>query len=152
MALTQDISRTRYAGNVPSLTLPVKAGQVFFKGSIVTVLNGLAYNATNSNQNHTAIGIAYIAVTSAQSTPGDGLVNGGVDLIIEPGTFGDFTPDAASNNPTFASRLTTGTIYIVDDDTWSTSSNGSTRCSNAILWDVADDGTSLVVQFQEVQS
>lgn len=150
MALTQDISRTRYAGNVPSLTLPVKAGQVFFKGSIVTMKSGLAYNGTNSDQTHTAVGIAYIAVTSAQSTPGDGLVNGGVDLIIEPGTFGDFTPDAASNNPTFANRI--ATVYVVDDDTWSTSSNGSARCSNAILWDVADDGTTLVVQFQEVQS
>lgn len=148
MALTADISRTKQS-DVPSMTFPVKAGQVFFKGSIVTVLNGLAYNGTNSNQNHVAVGVAYVGVTSAQSTPGDGLVNGGVDLVVEPGTFGDFTPDAVTNNPTFANRMTL--VYVVDDDTWSTSSNGSARCS-ALLYDVADDGTNLVVQFQEVQS
>ena len=147
MALSADVCRSSYGTATPTMVIPVKSGQVFFKGSIVTVLNGLAYNATNSNQNHVAVGIAYIAVTSAQSSGGDGFANGGVDLIVEPGTFGDFTPDAATNNPTFANRLTT--VYVLDDDTISTSSNTSARCS-VTLYDVADDGTTLAVQFNEV--
>lgn len=147
MALTSDKSRTCYGSNTPTMVVPVKAGQTFFKGSIVTVKSGLAYNGTNSDQTHVALGIAYCAVTSAQSSGGDGYVNGGVDLIVEPGTWGDFTPDAASNNPTFANRITT--VYVVDDDTLSTSSNTNARCS-VTLYDVADDGVTLAAQFNGV--
>jgi hypothetical protein len=147
MALTSDVSRTTYGTNTPCMTIPVKQDEVFFKGSIVTVLDGLAYNATNSDETHVAVGIAYQSITAAQSAGGDGAANGGVDLIVEPGTFGDFTPDAAANNPTFANRLTT--VYVLDDDTLSTSSNTSSRCS-VTLYDVADDGTALAAQFNEV--
>lgn len=147
MALTSDKCRTTYGSNTPTMVLPVKQGQTFFKGSIVTAKGGLAYNATNSDNTHVAVGIAYIAVTAAQSAGGDGFVNGGCDLIVEPGTFGDFTPDAASNNPTFANRLTT--VYVKDDDTLSTDSNTNARCS-VTLYDVADDGTNLAAQFNEV--
>lgn len=147
MALTADVSRTTYGNHIPTMVIPVKANEVFFKGSIVTVKSGLAVNATNSDQTHVAVGIAYIAVTAAQSAGGDGAANGGVDLIVEPGTFGDFTPDAAANNPAFANRLTT--CYVVDDDTISTSSNTSARCS-VTLYDVVDDGTNLAIQFNTV--
>ena len=129
------------------MTIPVKTGEVFFKGSIVTVKAGLAYNGTNSDETHAAIGIAYQSITAAQSAGGDGEANGGTDLIVEPGTFGDFTADAAANNPTFANRLTT--VYVLDDDTLSTSSDTSTRCS-VTLYDVADDGLTLAAQFNEV--
>lgn len=147
MALSSDVSRTVYGTNTATMTIPVKTDQVFFKGSIVTVKSGLAYNGTNSDETHVAVGIAYRAITAAESAGGDGEANGGVDLIVEPGTFGDFTPDAAANNPTFANRLTT--VYVKDDDTLSTSSSGSTRCS-VKLYDVADDGTNLAAQFNEV--
>lgn len=147
MALSSDVSRRCLGSNTPPMTIPVKAGQAFFKGSIVTTLNGLAYNATNSDQTHTAIGIAFTSLTVAQTTGGDGAANGGADLIVEPGTFGDFTADAAANNPTFANRLTL--VYVKDDDTLSTSSNSSARCT-VTLYDVADDGLSLAAQFNEV--
>ena len=149
MALTQDTTRRNYGTAVPTTVIPVKANQTFYKGSIVTVKNGLAYNATNSDNTHVAVGIAYIAVTAAQSAGGDGLANGGVDLVVEPGTWGDFTPDAAANNPTFSARYST--VYVLDDDTLSTSSNGSARCS-VTMTEVADDGVSLVAQFNEVPS
>ncbi len=147
MALASDVSRTTYGTNTATVIVPVKTGEVFFKGSIVTMKSGLAYNATNSDQTHVALGIAYIAVTAAQSAGGDGDANGGVDLIVEPGTFGDFAPDAATDNPTFANKFTT--VYVKDDNTISSSSSGSTRCS-VTLYEVADDGTSLAVQFNEV--
>jgi hypothetical protein len=146
MALTADAVRTTYGTNTAPMTIPVKAGQKFYKGSIVTVKSGLAYNATASDNTHVAVGVAYIA-TDATNAPGDGVANGGFDLIVEPGTFGDFTPDAASNNPTFANRLSTG--YIVDDDTISTSSNTNARCT-VTIYDVSDDGTNIVAQFNEV--
>ena len=147
MALSADKNRQCYGTQTPTMTIPIKSGQVFFKGSIVTVKSGLAYNATNSDNTHVAVGVTYIAVTAAQTAGGDGFANGGADLIVEPGTFGDFTPDAASNNPTFANRLST--VYVLDDDTLSTSSNTNARCS-VTLYDVADDGTSLAAQFNEV--
>lgn len=146
-ALTADSPRHCYASNTPPMTIPVKAGQVFFKGSIVTVLSGLAYNATNSDNTHVAVGIAFGGLTSAQTSGGDGLVNGGADIIVEPGTFGDFDADAVANNPTFANRMTL--VYVKDDNTLSTSSNTSARCT-VTLYDVADDGTTLVAQFNEV--
>jgi hypothetical protein len=147
MALSSNVSRTVYGTNTASMCIPVKQGQTFKKGSIVTVKDGLAYNATNSDNTHVAVGIAYREVTAAETADGDGKANGGVDLIVEPGTFGDFTPDAAANNPTFANRLTT--VYVKDDNVLSTSSNGSARCS-VKLYDVSDDGTNLVAQFGEV--
>jgi hypothetical protein len=147
MALTSDVSRRSLARVAPQ-TIPAKSGQVFYKGSIVTVLNGLAYNATNSNQNHVAIGVAYQSVTAAQTAGGDGAANGGADVLVEPGTFGDFTPDAASNNPSYANRFTL--VFVLDDDTLSTSSNGSTRCSVTLYGVSSVDNTSLVAQFNEV--
>ena len=146
MALTSDVTRG-CVSNTPPILLPVKAGQAFYKGSIVTVLNGLAYNGTNSDNTHVAVGIATIALTVAQTTTGDGAANGGSDLLVMPGTFGDFTADAAANNPTFANRMTL--VYVKDDDTLSTSSNTSARCT-VTLYDVADDGVSLSAQFNEV--
>jgi hypothetical protein len=147
MALAQDVCRTNYGSATPKMTIPAKSGQTVYKGSIVTILNGLAYNGTNSDNTHTAIGIACIGVSAAATAGGDGAANGGADFVVEPGNFGDFTPDAAANNPSFANRLTL--VYVKDDDVLSTSSAGSTRCT-VTLYDVADDGTTLAAQFNEV--
>jgi len=148
-ALTSDVARTNHGSNLPTMTIPAKSGQAFFKGSIVTVLNGLAYNGTNSDNTHVAVGVAYVAVTATQTAGGDGAANGGADVIVEPGVFGDFDADAAANNPTFANRLTL--VYVKDDNTLSTSSNTNARCS-VTLYDVADDAVSLIAQFNEVTS
>jgi hypothetical protein len=148
MALTADVSRVTLGTNTPPVLYPVKASQTFYKGSIVTMKNGLLYNATNSDNTHVAIGVASIALTSTQTSGGDGAANGGADLLVEPGTFGYFTPDAASNNPTFANVQTT--VYVVDDDTLSTSSNGSARCSVTLYSVSDDDGVSLAAQFGQV--
>lgn len=147
MALTSDVSR-RDLARTPKQTIPIKSGQVFFKGSIVTVKSGLAYNATNSDNTHVAIGVAYQSVTAAQTAGGDGAANGGADVVVEPGTFGDFTPDAASNNPSFANRYTL--VYVLDDDTLSTSSNGSARCTVTLYGVSSVDNLSLIAQFNEV--
>lgn len=147
MALTSDVSRRSLARIAPQ-TIPAKQGQVFFKGSIVTVKNGLAYNATNSDNTHVAMGVAYQSVTAAQTAGGDGAANGGADVLVEPGTWGDFTPDAASNNPSFANRFST--VYVLDDDTLSTSSNSSARCTVTLYGVSTVDNLSLVAQFNEV--
>ena len=147
MALSSDVSRPNYGSNTPTMPIPIKQNEVFYKGSIVTVKNGLAYNGTNSDNTHVAVGIAYRCVAASETAGGDGAANGGADVVVEPGTFGDFTPDAAANNPVFANRLST--VYVVDDDTLSTSSGGSAHCSVTLI-DVADDGTNLVAQFNEV--
>lgn len=144
-ALTTDISRTCYGSNTPSMTIPVKTGEVFKKGSIVTVKAGLAYNGTNSDDTHVAVGIAYQSISAAQSAGGDGAANGGADVIVEPGTFGDFDSDTAGGALTFLDRLTT--VYVKDDNTLSKTS--TSRCS-VQLYDVADDDTTLVAQFKTV--
>ncbi len=149
MALANDVSRTEYGSQVPTMVRPAAQDEVFFKGSIVTMKEGLAYNATNSDNTHVAVGIAYRAVTAAETAGGDGSANGGADIIIQPGTWGDFTPDAASDNPDFTDNLTT--VYVKDDNTLSTSSGGSARCS-VTLYEVADDDTSLAAQFNVVPS
>ena len=148
MALSSDVNRKTVGTMTAPQVYPVKAGQVFWKGSIVTMKAGLLYNATSSDNTHVALGVASVALTSTQTSGGDGAANGGADLLVEPGTFGDFTPDAATNNPTFANVMTP--IYVLDDDTLSTSSNGGTRCSVTLYSVSDDDNVSLVAQFGQV--
>lgn len=148
MALTSDVARTNYAPGLPVTTYPIKAGQKFFKGSIVTVKAGLAYNGTNSDNTHVAMGIAYCPVDATLATA-DGKANGGFDVIIEPGTWGDFTSGTTTDTVSFANRP--AAVYVIDDDTLGLTDGSTTRCGPINLYEIADDGVSLAVQFLEVR-
>lgn len=148
MALTSDVARTCHAPGLPVTTYPIKAGQKFFKGSIVTVKAGLAYNGTNSDQTHIAMGIAYCAV-DATNASGDGDANGGFDIVIEPGTWGEFTSGTSGDAVSFANRP--AAVYVIDDDTLGLTDGSTTRCGPINLYEIADDGLGLVVQFLEVR-
>lgn len=143
MALTQDTGRCNYGRKIPFTTWDAAANQVFYQGSIVVVKTD---------------GFAYVGVTgTGQKVPGvcmcpldtTGIADGVRSVIVDPGTWGDFTNSASTD--AIATDDRGKTCYVVDDDTVALTDGGSTRSAAGTIFDVADDGTSVVVQFEVIR-
>jgi hypothetical protein len=143
MALTQDAGRCNYGRKIPFTTWDAAANQVFFQGSIVIVkTDGFAYvGVTGTSQK--VIGIACVGLNTT------GLADADKSVIVDPGTWGDFTNSASTD--AIATDDRGKTCYVVDDDTVALTDGGSTRSAAGTVFDVADDGTSVVVQFEVIR-
>lgn len=141
-ALTQNTERVNYGSNLPPDTWTAANNQAFFQGSIVLIkADGLAY-----------VGIAY-ATASLGFVPGYALAeldttiaaNQGKSVIVQPGTFGDFDN---SGTAAIAEADRGKIVFLEDDGTLSLTNQGGTLSTGPRVHSIADDGTSVVAQFE----
>lgn len=142
-ALTQNTGRVNYGSNIPPDTWEAADNQVFYQGSIVLKKSdGLAY-----------VGVAYAAASNGQVL-GCALyeldttiaANQGKSVIVQPGTFGDFDNSAAADEIAEDDR---GKLcYLVNDNTVALTDDSGNRTTAGRIHSIADDGTSVVVQFE----
>ena len=143
MALSADVGRVNYGSNIPLMTWKAAANQVFYNGAIVCKkTDGFAYVGDEYTGAQT-LGVAAFAL----DTTGD--TNGDHDVIVQPGTFGDFSNSASSD--AIAEDDRGKQCYVVDDDTVALTDGGATRSAAGMVYDIADDGTSVVVQFEVIR-
>lgn len=141
MALASDVSRVNYGSCLPQDTWLAAPTQVFFQGSIILVkADGLAY-----------VGGAYAAssagfVLGVASFPLDSTGSSTSSVIVQPGTFGNFTNSASAD--AIAEDDRGKVCYLVDDDTVALTDNGGARTVAGRIHSLADDLTSVVVQFE----
>jgi len=143
MALAANAGRINYGRKIPFTTWDAAATQVFYQGAIVIVkTDGFAYVGVTGT-GHKVIGVCACELDTT------GLADGAKSVIIEPGTWGDFTNSATTD--AIATDDRGKTCYVVDDDTVALTDGGSTRSAAGTIFDVADDGTSVVVQFEVIR-
>lgn len=142
-ALAQNTGRTNYGSHLPPRTWEAADDQVFKQGSIVLIKSdGLAY-----------VGVAYAAASNG-FVPGVAAceldttipANQGKSVIIEPGIWGDFDNSAAAD--AIAEDDRGKLCYLVDDNTVALTDNSGARTLAGRIEEIADDGTSVVVQFE----
>jgi hypothetical protein len=144
-ALSQDALRTNYGSNVPPRTWMAAKNQTFYQGSIVLVKSdgfayvGVAYATASAGF---VLGVAAYALdTTADASDGDSSV------IVTPGTYGDF-----DNSSTACAEVDRGkTVYLENDNTISLTSQGGALTAAGRLENIADDGSSVVVQFEVIR-
>lgn len=145
-ALAADKGRTNYGSDIPCGTWKAAATQVFYQGSTILVkADGYAY-----------VGVAYAAaslgfVLGIAQYPLDttGLASGAADVVFKPGTHGDFDNSAASD--AIAEDDRGKTCYLQDDNTVALTDNSGARTACGKIYDLADDGASVVVQFEVIR-
>lgn len=146
VALTSEVLRRNYGSSIPQMPIKAAKGKVFYKGAIVCVAiaSGLAYPGGDAAIISTSLcyGIcSYTLDTSADAADGDH------DVIVEPGTFGDFATGSSSNEITEASI---GLPCYVQDDTTVYLAAGSLATAGKV-YGIADDGASVIVQFEVIR-
>ncbi len=141
-ALTQNAGRNNYGSNIPPDTWQAANSQVFYQGSMILIkADGLAY-----------VGVAY-ATASGGKVVGCALfeldttiaANQGKSVIAQPGTFGDFDN---SGTAAIAETDRGKRCYLENDNTLSLTDQGGTLTDAGMIHSIADDGTSVVVQFE----
>lgn len=141
-ALTQNISRTNYGSNIPPDTWTAANDQAFKQGSAILVKSdGLAY-----------VGVAY-STASAGFVPGHAMVeldttilaNQGKSVIVQPGTFGDYDNSGAA---AIAEDDRGKLCYLENDNTLSLTDQGGTLALAGRVHSIADDATSVVIQYE----
>ncbi len=141
MALASDVARVNYGSCLPQETWIAAPTQVFYQGSIVLVkADGLAY-----------VGVAY-AAASLGFVPGiasyalDSTGSSTSSVVIDPGTFGEFTNSASAD--AIAEDDRGKLCYLVDDDTVALTDNSGARTVAGRIHSLTDDATKVVVQFE----
>lgn len=143
MALTQDVSRVNYGSCIPHDTWFAATNQVFYQGSIILVkADGYAYVGTA----YAAASLGFVVGIAAYALDTTGIASGVSSVIIDPGTFGDFTNSASAD--AIAEDDRGKTCYLVDDDTVALTDNTGARTAAGRIHSIADDGTSVVIQFE----
>jgi hypothetical protein len=146
-ALTQDAGRVNYGSIIPPQTWMAAINQVFYQGSLVLVKAdgfayvGVAYATASAGF---VVGVAAFALdTTADSTDGDSSV------IVQPGIHGDFDNSAAADEIAEDDR---GKVcYLVNDNTVALTDDTGARTAAGRIHNIADDGTSVVVQFEVIR-
>lgn len=145
--LTQDTLRRNYGSNIPMQPLPAQKGNVFYKGQIIGITTGgiaIPGGATGWDQTIIVYGVcAYQLDTTADAT--DGIH----DVLVEPGTWGDFLTGTSAD--LIDSTKIGQACYVKDDNTIYLTSDTSTLPKAGTIYDIADDGTSVVVQFEVIR-
>lgn len=146
-SLTQDTLRTNYGSTIPFMTIKAQKGNLFWKGQIIGITTGgiaIPGGATGWDQTVTVYGVCmYQLDTTADAT--DGLH----DVIVEPGTFGNFLT-GTSGNLIDVTKIGQA-CYVFDDNTVYLTSNSTTLPKAGTIYDIADDGSSVVVQFEVIR-
>lgn len=143
MALTENTVRTNYGSDIPSATWAAAKGVVFFQGAIVCVkADGFAYPAI------TATGLKIIGYAEYYLDTSDDAADGDHDVVIKPGTHGDFL--SSGGGDTIAEDDRGKTFYVTDDATVALTDGGSTKSAGGTIYDVNDDGT-VVCQFEVIR-
>lgn len=142
-ALAEDTGRCNYGSAIPRATWKAAANQTFYKGAIVIKKSdGFAYVGVTATGAQT-LGVAAYAL----DTTGD--TNGDHDVVVEPGTFGDF--DNSTSSDAIAEDDRGKQCYVVNDNTVALTDGGSTRSAAGMVYDIADDGSKVVVQFEVIR-
>lgn len=145
--LVADTLRRNYGSTIPFMPIKAQKGNVFYKGQIVGITTGgiaLPGGATGWDQTVKVYGIvAYQLDTTADANDGDH------DVIVEPGTFGDFLSGATSD---LIDETKIGQdCYALNDAQVNLTSGGSTLPRAGTIYGIADDGTSVIVQFEVIR-
>ena len=146
-SLTAATGRINYGSSIPFMTIKAKHGIKFWQGQIVGVTTGgIAIPGGNAgwDQTVTVYGVvAYDLDTTADSSDGDH------DVIVQPGTFGNFLTGTSSDliDVTKIGQ----SCYAFDDNTVYLTSDSTTLPKAGTIYDIADDGTSVVVQFEVIR-
>lgn len=140
-ALTADTGRVNYGSNIPCDSWMAATNQVFYQGSIVIEkADGYAYvGVAYSDANGRCLGTAMCGLDTT------GIASGVSSVIVQPGTFGDF------DNSSIAAIAETDRgkkCYVENDGTVSLTTQSSTLTEAGMIHSIADDGTSVVVQFE----
>jgi hypothetical protein len=143
-ALAQDTGRVNYGSVIPPQTWMAAANQVFYQGSLVLkkadgyAYVGVAYGTSGGQ----VLGVASFALDTT------GVADGVQSVIVQPGIYGDF-----DNSGTAACAETDRgkQVYLENDNTISLTSQGSTLTVAGMLHNIADDGSSVVVQFEVIR-
>ncbi len=142
-ALTAPAPRTNYGTVIPPGTWAAGTNVIFYKGCIVILKSdGYAYPGV------TVTGAKYLGVCEFDLDM-TGVAVGTKSVVVRPGTFGDFANSADADQIDFDDRQKT--IYVVDDATWALTDGGGTRSAPATCYDIADDGSSVVVQGEVIR-
>lgn len=145
-ALSADVSRVNYGSEIPCGTWKAAATQVFCQGSMILVKSdgyayvGVAYAGSSSGF---VLGIAQYALDTT------GLASGAVDVVFKPGTHGNF--DNSTSTDAIAEDDRGKTCYLQDDNTVALTDNSGARTAAGKIYDLADDGASVVVQFEVIR-
>lgn len=142
-ALAQNTSRVNYGSNIPPDTWEAANDQVFYQGAIVLVKSdGLAYVgvAYAAASNGFVLGVAMCELDTTIPA------NQGKSVIVEPGTWGDFDNSAAADE--IAENDRGKLCYLVNDNTVALTDDTGARTLAGRVHSIADNGTSVVVQFE----
>jgi hypothetical protein len=143
MALTADYPRVNYGSCIPHDTWFAAANQVFLQGSIILVkADGYAYVGTA----YATASAGFVLGIAAYALDTTGIASGVESVIIDPGTWGDFSNSAAAD--AIAEDDRGKVCYVVDDDTVALTDGGGTRTAAGRIHSLADDGVSVVIQFE----
>lgn len=143
-ALNQDVGRCNYGSNTPQSTWLAAATQVFYKGSIVIKkADGFAYvGVAYNNADGQCLGVAAYALDTT------GLLDGATNVILDPGTWGEFDNSAIA---VIAEDDRGKLCYVENDGTVSLTDQSTTLTIAGRVYDIADDGTTVVVQFEVIR-
>lgn len=145
-ALAANTERINYGSDIPCGTWKAAATQVFFEGSMILVKSdGYAYVGVAYAGSSSGFVLGY-AVAALDTT---GVASGALDVIFKPGTHGDFANSATSD--LIAEDDRGKTCYLVDDGTVALTDNSGARTAAGKIYDLADDGSGVVVQFEVIR-
>ena len=145
-ALAQNTGRTNYGSNIEAEPWEAADDQVFYQGAIVLIKSdGLAYVgvAYAAASNGFVIGVAECELDTTIPA------NQGKSVLVHPGTFGDFDNSSAADEIGWDDR---GKLcYLVNDNTVALTDDTGARTVAGRIHSLADDNTSVVVQFEVIR-
>lgn len=146
-SLTADTLRRNYGSTIPMMPIKAQKNNVFYIGQIVGITTGgiaIPGGATGWDQTVIVYGVCAFQLDTTPDAS-DGLH----DVIVTPGTFGDFLTGTSSDliDVTKIGQA----CYAKDDNTVYLTSDSTTLPKAGTIFDIADDGTSVVVQFEVIR-
>jgi len=142
-ALTADYPRVNYGSCIPQDTWFAAANQVFLQGSLILIkADGLAYVGVP----YSTASAGFVLGHAAYALDTTGIASSVASVVISPGTWGDFDNSAAAD--AIAEDDRGKVCYLVDDNTVALTDGGGTRTAAGRIHSLADDGSSVVIQFE----
>jgi hypothetical protein len=143
MALSGNVSRINYGSCIPQDTWFAATNQVFCQGSIILVkADGYAYVGAA----YATASAGFVLGVAAYELDTTGIASGVSSVVVDPGTWGDFSNSAAAD--AIAEDDRGKLCYLVDDDTVALTDDTGARTAAGRIHSLADDGASVVIQFE----